>query len=109
MDEEGGRLRHALAGDHIAVEVADQQAGGGDLAERPAIGVDQEQVVAPRHHEGEVVADALMQAQAGGHAEAGGEVDARLAHRIGVQFGIAQDGRRAGGAEGVGHGSVSRI
>ena len=51
MDEEGGRLGHAVAGDDIAVEVADQQARRGDLAEGPAIGVHQEQVVAAGHHE----------------------------------------------------------
>ena len=49
MDVKGGRLRHAVAGHHMAVEVADQQAGGGDLGESPAIRIHhQEQVVPAR-------------------------------------------------------------
>ena len=103
MDEEGRRLRHALAGHDIAVEVADQQAGGGDLGEAPAIGVHQEQVVPAGHDEAQVVADPLMQAELRRHAEAGGEVDARLLHRIGIEVAVAEDGGGGGGGEDVGH------
>src|SRR3712207_7218194 len=39
---EGGRLRHALASDDVAVEIADEQARRRHLAEGVAIGVDEE-------------------------------------------------------------------
>ena len=78
VDVEGGVLRHAFAGNDVAIEIADQQAGGGDLRERPAVGIYQEKIVAAGHHERQVVAHALVQAQPGGGAEAGGEVDPGL-------------------------------
>src|SRR5689334_18861209 len=56
-----------------------------------------------------MVADALVQAEPGGHAEAGGQVHPRLAHGLGVQLGIAQHGGGRGGAEGMGHGWFLRL
>ena len=101
VDVEGGILRHAVAGHDVAVEVADQQARGGDFGERPAVRVDQEQVVPARNHERQMVADALVQAHPGGGAEAGGEVHARLPDVGAVEVGVSHDRRCAHAAAGL--------
>ena len=83
MNVERGRLRHALPVEHIAVEIADQELRGRDLAKGIAIGIDEKQIVMAGHDGREVVADALLETVARRHAEAGGEILARGADRIG--------------------------
>ncbi|MNL15220.1 hypothetical protein D3C87_1361950 [compost metagenome] len=61
VDIERRRFRLALAVDHMAVKVADQQFVGADFCERVAIRVHKKQIIAPRHHGRKMVADALLQ------------------------------------------------
>jgi hypothetical protein len=108
MDMEGRGLRLSLALHHIPVQVADQKAGGGDLGEGEAIGIDQEQVRPPRHHGGEVVADALLQPVPHRHAKAGRHVHAQLPQHGPVQRLVGGERvRRLAGRNGMGHGGRS--
>jgi len=74
----------------------------GHFRKSPAIGVHQKQIIAPRHHEGEVVANPLMQPQPRGHAETGGQIHPRGAHRFRIQIRITQNGG-AGTFKRMGH------
>ena len=87
MDIEGRRLHRALALHHVAVEITDQQARGGDLVEAIAERVDEEELIAARHHGREMVADTLVHAEPRGLAQAGGEVESRLGQRVLVDSG----------------------
>ena len=51
MDKKCCVFRYAVARDDRAMEVANKQPGCGDLGKGPAVGIDQEQVVAAGHHE----------------------------------------------------------
>ncbi len=86
MDVERGRLGRALAVEHVAVEIADQELGRRQLAEGVAVWIDQEEIVMAGQHGREMVADALLKTIARGHAEAGREVLARGADRVGGEI-----------------------
>ena len=61
MDIEGGRFRLAFAEQHVPLEIADQQAGSRDLAERIAVGIDEEQIVMTGDDGREVIADTFLE------------------------------------------------
>jgi len=82
VDVERGCLRLAIAVEHMAVEIADQEFGRSQLAEGVAVRIDQEEVVMAGHNGRKMVADALLEAVARSHAEAGGKILARAADRI---------------------------
>ena len=65
VDAGGGELQFALALQHLAVEIDQQQVAGGKLRPVDAEGVDQEGVRPLRRGVAEVVADALVQIEAG--------------------------------------------
>src|ERR1700730_529082 len=75
MDEECGCFRHALSGNHVSLEVADQQMGGPDLAKGNPVRVDNEKIVITRHDARKMIADALFHSQTCGETEASGKID----------------------------------
>ena len=104
MDDEGDFAELARARDHIAVQIADDQVGCGDLLEQEAARVDQEQglVAAARQHDRVMVADLLVPVVPRMDAEHGGEVGAELPLRLFL-------GRGRAGADGDGgHGGGLR-
>ena len=96
VDGEAARVGGAAAAvDHPAVEVDHQQAGGGDLVEAEAEGVDQEGVGAAGQAQRQVGVDQVAPAVAGGEPVSGGEVD------TGPPFGFVE-ALRAGDIAGAG-------
>ena len=63
MDVIGHRAHLAPARDHIALEIDHQQVARGDLLEQQPAPVDQEAVLAVRHHQAEMIAQALVEAE----------------------------------------------
>ena len=87
MNVEGRRFGFAVAGNNIAVIVADQEARSGNLAEGIAIGIDQKQVIVAWKQRREMVADALMHSQTRRGPEAGRQIPPRLHYLIAVDRG----------------------
>src|SRR3546814_7161650 len=81
MDAEGGGLQLALALQHLAREVHQQQVAGRELRPVLAEGVDQEGIRALRRRIAEVVADALVEIETGRQAQGRGQIDPRLGQR----------------------------
>ena len=94
VDVVGDRAYLASARQHIALEIHHQQVAGSDLLKQQATAIHQEGIVAARHHQAEMVAQPLVEAEADREAEGGGEVAAHL------PFGVVD-------ASGLGHGEVS--
>lgn len=84
VNVESGGFGPAVPFDDVALEIADEQARRGDLAEGAAVGIDEEEVVAARHEGREMIADALGEAESRRHAKTGGKVDAGPAESLGV-------------------------
>ena len=61
MDVIGHGPHLTPARDHIALEIDDQQVAGGDFLEQQAAAVDQEAVIAVRHHQAEMIAQPLIE------------------------------------------------
>ena len=76
MNVESGLLELALAFQEVAVGIEREKIGGRDLAPVQPVAVEKK-ALAVGQHQAEVVADALVQVQAHGQPERGGEVDAR--------------------------------
>src|SRR3546814_5423692 len=82
MNAEGGGLQLALALQHLAREVHQQQVAGRELRPVLAEGVDQEGIRPLRRRIAEVVADALVEIETGRQAQGRGQIDPRLGQRV---------------------------
>jgi hypothetical protein len=78
MQAEGGALHRVGALDDLAVERAEDQAGGRHLGPEIAFGIDQEQVVPAGRHEAEMIAGAGLVAEPRRPAENRRQIDAGL-------------------------------
>ena len=90
MNIERGRFRHAVAFNHVAVKIADQQRRRGDLGKRHAVGIDQKQIIPARHDKGKMIADPFRVTETRRHPEARRHVDPRLTHGIPVKRAVQQ-------------------
>ena len=70
VNVEGSCFRLARSRNHVAIEIADKEPGGGYLRECVAVRVDQKKVIVARHHQRKMVADAFLHPKARGKAEA---------------------------------------
>src|SRR3546814_7777281 len=82
VDAEGGGLQLPVALQHAPVEVHQQQVAGAELRPVLAEGVDQEGVRPLRRREAEVVADALVEIEAGRQAQRRSQIDPRPGQRV---------------------------